>query len=135
MICCHVNWKKFETSRTMLKPTRVEIDCVFQCSKCNTETWYTILELEHRKHLHCPCGQKTRLEPVHSVEVMYVGKAVQSFDGSGQQNKPHFPANDFVASLVALGHRKTDACALVDQYQDEHDGDDGKFLTFLLTRE
>ncbi len=117
-----------------LKPIRVEIDCVFQCPTCNTETWHTIRELKHRKHLDCPCGSKTHIEPVHTVEVTYAGRATQAFDSAGKQSGPTFPLDDFVASLVSLGHKTAEAHKLVETHKDTHDGDDGKFLTFLLTQ-
>jgi hypothetical protein len=117
-----------------LTPLRVEIDCVFQCPSCNTETWHTLRELQHRKRLNCPCGTKTRIEPVSSVEVVYAGKAVGAFDGSGQQAGPVFPVDDFVSTLVALGYKTAEARKLVETHKDTHDGDDGKFITFLLTQ-
>ena len=117
-----------------LRPLRIEIDCVFQCGTCGTETWYTIRELKHKTHLNCPCGQKTHIEPVHAVKITYAGKAIQSFDNDGRQNGPVFPADDLVASLVPLGYTKSTARKLVNNHQSLYEGDDGKFITLLLTQ-
>ena len=115
-----------------LEPNRIEIDCVFTCPSCGTETWHTIRELKIKKHLNCPCGTKTPIQPVNSVKVTYAGKATGVFDSTGKQTGPIFPADDFVASLVALGYRKRDAVVLVENNKEEYDGNDNKFITLLL---
>jgi len=68
---------------------------------------------------------------------MYAGKATAALDQSGQNpaiSGHNVPVDDFVVSLVALGHRKTDAAKLIQAHLDAYDGDDSKFLTFLLAQ-
>ena len=117
-----------------LKPLRVEVDCVFQCRVCETETWYTLHELKHRKHLCCPCGHRCNIEPVTHVEVGYAGNVSEQLDQSGQRTGPAIDVDDFVATLVTLGHRKVDAHRLVREHAAEYDGDDAKFITRILNK-
>lgn len=105
---------------------------MFECSSCKTETWYTIRELKHRKYLECPCGHRERIEPVSHVEVGYAGKATEQLDQSGERSGPAIDISDFVVSLVALGFKKADATKLVNDNIDQYQGDEGKFITFLL---
>ncbi len=63
---------------------------------------------------------------------MYAGKATEALDGSGQHKATGFPLDDFVVSLVALGHQKTAARKLVEAHQSAYDGNDENFITLLL---
>jgi hypothetical protein len=116
----------------VIQPIRIEVDCVFQCPECKTETWHTIRELKRIKHLSCPCGTKTKIKPVVKVEVGYAGEAPQSHGPTGDTEGPALARDDFVASLVALGYRKAQAKLLVAQCADQYDGDDERFLTLLV---
>ena len=138
----------------MLSPKRIEVDCVFACPECSCETWYTIRELKHRTSLDCLCGTKTKIQPVQGVEVVYAGKKVSQFDQSGQNpdttgqveraetaKTATFATNpdqsghaDFVATLVGLGHKRSEAKRIVDLHSGEFDGDDHKFITLLLQK-
>ena len=120
-------------AHTNLKPIRVEIDCVYTCPSCEAETWYTIRELKHKKHLDCLCGKRTRIQVIDSIEVMYAGKATDSLDKTGRAST-RFDHNDFIVTLARMGHQKSHAKALVEQCADQYDGDDGKFLSFLLSQ-
>lgn len=117
-----------------LKPLRIETDCVFQCPTCEAETWYTIRELQHREHLSCICGKRTRITPVKHVEVFYVSKETEQLSESGQRTRPAINLDDFVVSLVAIGHKKAAAKTLIKQCQDEYTGDDQTFLELLLNK-
>ncbi len=115
----------------MLKPLRIEIDCVFVCPSCETETWYTIRQLKRRKYLKCVCGQKTRLEPVHDVTLTYAGRATEQLDQSGHRTGPAVNTREFVAVLVQLGHKRALAQLLVEQCKDKYTND-SQFLSLLL---
>ena len=118
----------------MIAPLRIEVDCVYECPECKTETWHTIQELKRVKYLSCPCGTKTKIKPVASVEVGYAGEASQQHSPTGHAEGPSLAHEDFVASLVAIGHRKAQAKLLVAQCADQYEGDDEQFLTFLITQ-
>jgi len=116
----------------MLQPLRIEVDCVFECPECKCETWYTIRELQHRKHMTCPCGHKSQIHAVKSVELIYAGNVKEQLDKSGKRTGPVVCVDDFAVSLVSLGWKKSDAYKLIQQHQDAYTGDDNQFLTFLL---
>jgi hypothetical protein len=121
----------------MLKPSRVEVDCVYSCNACGTETWYTVRELKHRTTLDCLCGTITRLAPVHSVDVVYAGKNTEKMDRAGYQVEPVGPQieiDDFVVSLMTLGFKKSEATKLIEQNLHEYNGDEGQFITYLLAK-
>jgi Holliday junction resolvasome RuvABC DNA-binding subunit len=85
--------------------------------------------------LDCPCGKKTRIEPVCHVEVTYATKTTEQFDKSGENPSlatPELPIDDFVSTLAGLGYKKADARKLVLAHADDYDGDEGKFITFLI---
>jgi len=62
------------------------------------------------------------------------GKSAQALNAVGQTAGPAFAIDDFVASLVSLGYQKAEARQLIECHSDTYDGNDEKFLTFLLTQ-
>lgn len=125
----------------LLKPLRVEVDCVYSCPDCEAETWHTVRELEELTYLNCVCGTRTKLQIVDSVDVVYAGKTVggDSLDKTGRavtaaMPTPSFNHGEFIATLTNMGHQASWAKTIVEQCAHEYDGDDGKFLSFLLKK-
>lgn len=121
----------------MLKPQRMEVDCVFQCDDCDCETWYTVKELKQRRFLDCPCGKRTRLKPVKQVYVIFQDEH-DPYGSDGAETAPkaspthNLPIDDFVQTLVGLGHDTKKAKKLVLSCADQYTGDEGSFLNILL---
>ena len=133
----------------MLKPKRVEIDCVYICPDCGSEIWYTIKEMKYRKFFECACTYKEKLAPVSRVLVEYKGEETELFCEAGEpkamgtKTKPKPkpkkpPAEDlsgFVATLTTMGFKKAEAQLRVSSNASKYDGDDGKFFNLIMSGE
>lgn len=123
----------------ILIPTRLEIECVFECPKCKGETWMSVKQCNEYKKLVCDCGYISKLSHVN-VNINYKKNNHKNSDNKtrkknkGDDNNDNFNEDIFISTLSNLGYRKGAAKNIVENMRGEYDGDDEKFIQKIIER-
>ena len=109
-----------------LEPSHYDVYPIYKCRKCDAEHQQELAETVLPAGILCYCGEKLKLEPIEKVDVKphYKNKGVVTLAEDLKEVKKEVKKDEtvdhseIISSLVNLGHKKSEAQTLIDQFYD-----------------
>ena len=122
-----------------IKPSHYDVYPVYTCHKCDAEHQQTLEETVFPAGILCYCGEKLKIATIEKVDVKphYKNKGVVTPAEDLKEVKKEVKKDEtvdhseIISGLINLGHKRSEAKTLIDQFYDGTQTSDELFEEIL----